>query len=407
MVRRQDEVRIAFCFGGGSRRRNPGALAALFVSSALAFAACTQPNPRDARRSPAAPIVPPPAGTTASLGLDLTDTSAVQIGDTLAPTIVAVGTMPKSDTTVGWFSSDTAVVKVRADGRLVAVGEGRTVLRATYAGLSTQTTVRVGATTFIGAGDIGVCQTPYAAATASILDTIRGRVFTAGDNTYPIGAASEWTDCWTPTWGRFRDRTIPALGNHDVAEDGGSAYFNYWGPRVGDFGKGYYSVNIGTWHVVVLNSETDVTTKSAQNQWLAADLQAAAATCTIAIWHRPRFSSSQDEPGDTAMAPLWRTLYAHHATIVLNGHAHDYERFAPQSPNAVPDSAGGIREFVVGTGGAMIFPFGTTAANSEVRQSATHGVLRLTLHAGSYDWQFIPILGDPPFADSGHGTCSH
>jgi hypothetical protein len=278
---------------------------------------------------------------------------------------------------------------------------------AKYKGLIGQRIVSVGPTTFIGAGDIGVCQNQYVAATAAILNTTRGRIFTAGDNTYPIGAVSEWTDCWEPTWGRNKSRTFPTLGNHDVLADEGSAYFNYWGPRVGTPGNGYYSVSIGTWHIVLLNSETDVSATSAQVQWLAADLQAASTSfCTIAIWHRPRFSSSADEPSDPTMTALWRTLYAHGADIVINGHAHDYERFAPQTPTGVVDTVAGIRAFVVGTGGAQLFPIGVVVANSEVRQAATHGVIKFTLHAHSYDWQFVPIPGDPPFSDSGHGRCS-
>jgi hypothetical protein len=271
--------------------------------------------------------------------------------------------------------------------------------------LSSIQAIEVVPPTLTGAGDIGACPLPGAAATARILDTIPGRIFTAGDNVYPDGTVAEWRDCWTPTWGRHRKRTWPTIGNHDFNTDSARAYHDYWGPAISNGGRGYYSRNVGTWHLVMLNSEIDVSAKSAQVAWLKKDLeQASASTCTLAIWHRPRFSSSSTEDSDPRMKPLWDVLYSFNADIVLNGHAHDYERFAKQDPRGVADAAG-IRAFVVGTGGAQLYPIGVIAANSEVRQAATHGVLRLVLLEDRYEWQFIGVASDPAFSDRGEDRC--
>ena len=143
---------------------------------------------------------------------------------------------------------------------------------------------------------------------------------------------------------------------------------------------------------------------SAQEQWLRADLAAHPAACTLAYWHHPRFSSGASTATTPAWQPFWNALYDAGADVVLNGHDHDYERFAPQDPSGVADPARGIREFVVGTGGAEPLRFGTTQPNSEVRNATRYGVLKLTLHAAGYDWQFVPVAGQT-FTDAGSGTC--
>jgi len=256
---------------------------------------------------------------------------------------------------------------------------------------------------FVGAGDIANCSHNNDEATAKLLDNIAGTVFTLGDNVYPDGAPAEFANCYGPTWGRHRDRTRPAPGNHDYHTSGASGYYNYFGSVAGDPGKGYYSYNLGAWHIISLNSESGYTAGSAQEQWLKADLAANQSACTLAYWHHPRFSSGQ-HGNSTRSQAFWQALYDDGADVVLSGHDHTYQRFAPQSPNGQAEPNRGIREFVVGTGGAGLYPFPTTVPNTEVRNNTTFGVLKLTLHATSYDWQFVPIAGQT-FTDSGTGNC--
>lgn len=270
---------------------------------------------------------------------------------------------------------------------------------------------------FVGAGDIAECGTNNDEATALLLDGIvtgnpkaEVHVFTAGDNAYEDGTTREFTDCYEPTWGRHKTRTRAAPGNHDYGSGNAAGYFAYFGTDAGDPTKGYYSYTVGTWLIVVLNSNCSQVggceTGSAQGEWLERTLAAASATCTLAIWHHPRFSSGIQHPSDSRTAAFWELLYQHKAEIVLNGHDHNYQRFAPQTPEALADATRGIREFIVGTGGAAgaAYTFGPDIANGEVRQSGVFGVLQLTLHTDSYDWQFVPIAGQT-FTDSGTGTC--
>ncbi len=221
----------------------------------------------------------------------------------------------------------------------------------------------------VGAGDIADCTTDHDARTAELVEGIAGTVFTAGDNAYEAGAPAAFRDCYGPTWGRFRDRTRPAAGNHDFVTRGADGYFGYFGPAAGRAPGGWYSYDAGAWHVVVLNSNCDAVggcdAASAQGAWLAADLAAHPARCTLAIWHHPRFSSGE-HGGDPRADAFWRALYAAGADVVVNGHDHDYERFAPQAPDGTADQAGGIREFVVGTGGKELRGFRSSAPNSEV-----------------------------------------
>jgi hypothetical protein len=258
----------------------------------------------------------------------------------------------------------------------------------------------------VGAGDIADCGLEDDSATAALVDSIPGTVFTAGDNAYPDGTAAQFRDCYGPTWGRFLARTRPAPGNHDWVTKGLAGYLGYFGAAAAPNRTSWYSYDLGAWHVVVLDSDCSsvggCAADSAQGRWLAADLRASTARCTLAIWHHPRFSSGE-HGNDTEVAPFWQTLSDAGADVIINGHDHDYERFAPQDPNGRPDATRGIREFVVGTGGAALRPFPTTAANSELRAAVAHGVIRLVLHATSYDWTFLPSSGT--FGDAGHGTC--
>jgi hypothetical protein len=259
----------------------------------------------------------------------------------------------------------------------------------------------------VGAGDIADCGTNGAATTASLLDAIPGTVFTAGDNAYPDATAQNFADCYEPTWGRYKTRTMPAAGNHEYHTGSATAYFTYFGPAAGDPSKGYYSYDAGAWHVVVVNSNcTEIGGCSAgtpQEQWLRSDLAAHPTACTLAYRHHALFASGQ-QGSNPIMRDIWKALYDFGVELVVNGHDHDYERFAPQTPDGVADATYGIRELIVGTGGAPLYPFGTPKANSEKRDNSTYGVLRLTLHALGYDWQFVAQSGKT-FTDAGAGRC--
>ncbi len=255
-----------------------------------------------------------------------------------------------------------------------------------------------------GAGDIGACGLPFAAATADLLDAIPGTVFTLGDNAYPDGSAADFANCYDPFWGRHKARTRPTAGNHEYNTPGAAAYFAYFGSAAGDPTTGYYSYDLGDWHLIVLNSNIGMAAGSTQESWLRSDLQAHPSRCTLAMWHHALFSSGTNHASGLASLPLFQALYAAGAELVLVGHEHNYERFAPQSPTGTLDVSGGIREFVVGTGGAPLYAFGTVAANSEARSMVDHGVLRLTLRSSSYAWEFR-ATGGSAFTDSGSGTC--
>jgi acid phosphatase type 7 len=259
----------------------------------------------------------------------------------------------------------------------------------------------------VGAGDIARCYSSDDRATANLLENIPGTVFTAGDNSQDYGAPSQYTNCFDRSWGRYKDRIRPAPGNHDYMTPGASGYYGYFGEAAGEPGKGYYSYDLGSWHVVSLNSNCaqigGCGVGSEQEQWLRDDLEANTLPCTAAYWHQPLFTSSVHPPTNE-VRPLFQALYDHGAEIVMNGHNHVYERFAPQDPMGQLDEELGIREFDVGTGGAGHYWFGGIARNSEVRNNDTYGVLKLTLKDSGYDWEFVPVEGGT-FTDSGSGVC--
>lgn len=260
----------------------------------------------------------------------------------------------------------------------------------------------------VGAGDIAGCSSQKDEETARLLDAMAGTVVTLGDNVYPDGTAEQFAGCYDPTWGRHKARTRPSAGNHDYYTPGASGYHGYFGAAAGDADKGYYSYHLGDWHIIVLNSECaqvdGCERDSPQGQWLWADLIANPSVCTLAYWHAPLFSSGLHHGGEEAMRDFWQLLYEAGADVVLNGHEHNYERFAPQDPNGLADPERGIRQFVVGTGGAGLYAFWLPQPNSEVRNNDTHGVLKLTLHPTGYDWAFIPAAGGT-FTDTGSAAC--
>ena len=260
----------------------------------------------------------------------------------------------------------------------------------------------------LGAGDIARCDGTGDEATAALLEGIPGIVFTLGDNAYEDGSTAELRDCYGPSWGRVLDRTrFVVTGNHDLHTDDGAPEAAYFGDAAARDGVTWFSEDVGAWHVIVLDGncghlDGGCGADSAQVRWLRDDLAASTARCTLAMWHQPRFSSGQ-HGNDRAVAPFWDALYAGGADLVLNGHDHDYERFAPQDPDGNADAARGITEMVVGTGGTGLEDFGTSAANAIVRSSLAHGVIELTL--GASGWEFRFVSTDGSFSDQGHGTC--
>ncbi len=281
-----------------------------------------------------------------------------------------------------------------------------------WGGLTAQTSpTRAGGEdpVLLAAGDIASCDSSGDEATAALLDGFAGTVLTLGDTVYQAGTAEEFADCYDPSWGRHKARTRPAVGDHEYNTPGATGYYDYFGAAAGEPGEGYYSYDLGTWHVIALNSNCAEVggcgPGSPQGRWLRADLAAHPATCTLAVIHHPRFSSGTEHGGNEAVRPLWQALYEAGADVVLSGNEHNYERFAPQDPDGTRDDARGIRQFVVGTGGIGFYELGPAIANSEARNDDALGVLALTLRPGGYDWRFVPVAGQD-FSDAGSAACN-
>jgi hypothetical protein len=260
----------------------------------------------------------------------------------------------------------------------------------------------------VGAGDIADCNSPGDEATAKLVAARPdATVVTFGDDAYNSGTAEEFANCYDPTWGTAKERTRPAPGNHEYETPDADGYFGYFGSAAGEPGKGYYSYDVGAWHAVVLNSNCSMVSCAAgdpQEQWLRDDLDAHQADCTLAYWHHPRFSSGSHHGSSTDVAPLFQALYDADADLVLAGHEHNYERFAPLDPAGKVDDERGIRSIVVGTGGRSHYEFGPPLPGSESRNADTYGIIELTLAADAYSWQFIPEPGKT-FADKGSADC--
>jgi hypothetical protein len=254
----------------------------------------------------------------------------------------------------------------------------------------------------LAAGDIADCALDGRLLTAPLLEREPGAILAIGDLVYPSGRAKDFAACYAPSWGRFRDRTYPVPGNRDYASDHGRPYYAWWGARTGS-PHGYYSFDLGAWHLVALNSNLTGAEEAAQRSWLAEDLRASPARCKLAFFHHTVYSSGFH--GATArLTPLLRTLYEGRVSLALTGHDHHYERFAAMNVTGKVEPGRGIRFFVVGTGGAQLYPAIFDVRGSEIRQSGTWGVLKLTLHAADYDWNFLPA-GTSQFHDAGHGSC--
>ncbi len=259
----------------------------------------------------------------------------------------------------------------------------------------------------LAAGDIAGCDSSGDEATAALLDGPDGTVLALGDLAYPDGTADEFATCYGPSWGRHLSRTWPVPGNHEYETEGAAGYFAYFGDRAGNPGEGWYSFDLGAWHLIALNSNCEAIggcgADSPQAAWLRADLAEHPATCTLAYWHHPRWSSGDEHGSDPRTDALWRILFAAGADLVLTGHDHVYERFVPMDATGAATPTG-LTEFVVGTGGRSRYAFGAILPTSATHDNATYGVLQLTLHPDAYDWEFVSASGTR-FADSGSADC--
>jgi hypothetical protein len=273
---------------------------------------------------------------------------------------------------------------------------------------------RPGAVTLLAVGDVGRCDGDRDEAVADLVAAEPGaQLAVLGDLAYEDGLKEQFEGCYDPSWGRFKDRTHPVPGNHEYqyfAKDA-AAYFDYFGAAAGPYGTGYYSYSLGSWKVIALNSNCDAAAlggcgpDSPQGRWLAGELEADRGLCTLAYWHHPRFSSGGMHGSDPQVAPLWDALYERGADVVLGAHEHNYQRFAPQDPSGNADSDRGVRQFVVGTGGAPLYRFPTDPLpTAEVQRDDTYGILVLELYPSGYDWRFEPVAGQT-FKDSGSGRC--
>ncbi len=259
-------------------------------------------------------------------------------------------------------------------------------------------------TSLVAAGDIASCFWSGDEATARLLDRIGGVVATLGDNAYPNGSDNDYRRCYHRSWGRHLDRTRPAVGNHEYKTKDAAGYFRYFGDRAGPRGKGWYSYDHDGWHLVVLNSDEPLDRGTEQFRWLVNDLRRHPARCTLAYFHHPRWSSGR-HGGKERVLDAYRAMYDAGVDVVLSGHDHHYERFAPQDPVGRRDPVRGIRQFVVGTGGAPSYRLRERSPNSEAIAAHVRGVLRRVFHEDGYEWEFVPIRARA-FTDRGRAACN-
>ena len=263
----------------------------------------------------------------------------------------------------------------------------------------------------VGSGDISTCTNDNDAATAAVVAGVLNAnpnavAFTTGDNVYPAGTSTQFANCYDPTWGAFKGRTRPTPGNHDYDDPGAAGYYEYFGANAGPAGRGWYRYEAGTWRVYALSSECAVGSKCASDQlkWLKADLAANPHKCVLAIWHRSRFSTGS-HGNSMRMANVYTELYNAGADVVVGGHEHGYQRFAPADGTGAADPVRGIRTFVAGMGGAELYQWKSTSALLATRDNTTFGALKLDLNAGSYSWEFLPVAGPTGYSDSGTAAC--
>jgi PKD repeat protein len=393
-----------------------GMLGLAFVLIGAACGGGTGPTPPPPPPPPGAPVVTPGASGSVPVGTAF-NLSATFIDTTSNSSPWSYG--------IDWGDGNSAsgtkssISPIAVTHTFASVGDYNVKVTVTNKGGRSGTgslTVTATDPVILAAGDIGDCDRTGDNATGALLNTLAGIVAPLGDNAYLSGTPTEFANCYDPAWGQAKGRTRPVAGNHDYYNPrpdnvkNADGYFGYFGAAAGDPAKGYYSYTLGTWLVIVLNTGTEspayIAAGSAQEQWLRAELASHTQQCVVAMFHHPQFStvSGRDfiRPETT---PLWNALYEGGADLVLNGHDHTYQRYAPMKPDGTPDAAFGIRQITVGTGGGEgLYGFGPTVPTLEVRNNDTFGVLALTLKNGGYDWRFMPAAGGT-FSDSGSATC--
>ncbi len=325
---------------------------------------------------------------------------AVAVVAVLVAAILLVGQTPGHGTR-GQSETPAASLTATPTAPAVATPTGTPTPTVTLIGTASATPSQSPSVGFaiIAAGDTRSDLAGIRATAALILARPGLPVLDVGDDTED-GSTALYRSFFNPTWGKFKSRIHPTPGNHEYDTAGAAGYFAYYGTAAGSPTRSWYSFDLpDNWHVIELNGNINHGAGSTQERFLRSDLAANAGEHIIAFWHEPRFSSGSEHGSDSSFTPLWRDLYAAHADIVFNGHDHDYERFALQNPSGAADR-NGIREFVVGTGGAPLYRFGATVANSQVRNNSTWGILVVTLNAHSYSWLFVPQAGQS-FTDSG------
>lgn len=327
----------------------------------------------------------------------------------------SVDSSAKPQLAVAWGGTtlmDPVAEDVSAPGDTVADEEAETSTTVRQAGPTTEELELTGdRVVLVGAGDIADCDDPGDEETAPLVESVldgepEAVVFTAGDNAYDSGTVEEFAECFDPTWGRFKDRIRPSVGNHDLVGEP-SGYYSYFGEAAGNPGEGYYSLVAGDWLIVMLNSVCGTAggceEGSDQEVWLRAVLEEADTSCVLAVYHHPLFSSGE-HGGDGDTEALFTALYEAGADVVVTGHDHNYERFAPQDPEGNLDLDRGIRQFIVGTGGKGPDPVGEPEPNSEVLDGDTLGVIVFELYDGGYQWNFMAVPGSS-FTDDGANSC--
>ncbi|HEY0485434.1 MAG TPA: metallophosphoesterase [Mycobacteriales bacterium] len=297
------------------------------------------------------------------------------------------------------------LVTLVAAAMLLGTGCTRAARPASPVRVAGETVARAATWRIAAAGDISPPRLGPQRDTAHLVTSLGvNRVLALGDLQYPSGGLADFRRYYGPTWGHFRRETEPAPGNHEYLTSGARGYLAYWGATARPHGHTYYSFDLGGWHLISLDSNIARGAGSAQIRWLHADLAATSSRCVLAYWHAPRFSSGRYHGNDPGEATFWSELYARRADLVLNGHEHNYERFAPQTPGASASSTG-IREFVVGTGGNGSYPFAGAQPNSQRRFTGQYGVLVLTLGPTSYSWRYVEVGGR--VLDSGGPVSCH
>jgi hypothetical protein len=372
-------------------------------------------------------VTPADGSSTTDPTPDFAGTAGTQLGDSATVTVKLYAGSEASGTPVQTIETPVAVDGSYAADASAPLEIGTYTARAEQSdrsgnvGLSSTSTITIEAgdppppvstdPVLVGAGDIAGCggaDEGDEATSDLVMGLPNATVFTLGDNAYPNGTPEEFANCYAPSWGRAKARTMPAIGGHDYLTPGGAGHFDYFGAAAGDPTKGYYSYDRGDWHIVVLNSQCAEVggcgAGSPQDRWLRTDLYEHQTSCTLAYFHEPRFSSGSVHGSHLSQQPFWQALYDYGADVVMGGDDHLYERFLPQTPDGTLDLEHGLTHFTVGTGGYYLYEFGTILPNSAARISGVYGVLRLTLHPTSYDWKFLPVAGKTG-TDAGTAQC--